>query len=308
LSDGRGDRKELDNFRVSAVIPTRGRVDSLLRTLDSIRLQSGVGVIELIVVDDASEPPLKLDTADVAVIRFDSSRGACAARNAGTDLAQGDFLLFMDDDAELVEPSEVLRALRWFVDHPRLAVVGFRQLTPNGDVHHAQPISSEVPAHTNLFYSYGCLVDRKAYRDVGGMNEMFGYYYEEVELSLKLFAAGFGIIYDPTLRVIHHQDVRNRDARQIQRRTTRNACLSYLLHYPAVLLPILFLKRVFLHARLCGRRFPSPSDIRWVMRELISLRHYVWKHRNPYRWRIVREFHRGCGRAIPWNRENGARN
>jgi len=286
-----------DSVRITAIIPTRGRIDSLCRALDSIRRQIFAGGVEIIVVDDMSDPPLPALPADVKVIRFEEHVGACAARNAGARVARGDFLLFMDDDAELITLDDLGRAVDWFAHWPKLGVIGFRQLTPDKQVHYMQPVAADEPVRTGLFFSYGCLVRRQAYEALRGMNEEFGYYYEEVEFTLKLYAAGYDIIYDPTLMVIHHQDKRHRDLVYIYRQLARNACLSYLIHYPALMLPPLFFKRLCLYGKLTGRRFPKPVDVWWLIVELFRLRGYVWRNRKPLRWSVIRGFHHACGRA-----------
>ncbi len=296
-----------DSVRITAIIPTRGRIDSLSYALDSIRRQNFPEGVEMIVVDDMSDPPLPALPADVKVIRFEEHVGACAARNAGARMARGEFLLLMDDDAELIAPNDLGRAVDWFADRPRLAVIGFRQLTPDQQVHYSQPVAADEPVRTGLFFSYACLVRCKAYESVCGMNEEFGFGYEETELSLKLYAAGYDIIYDPTLMVIHHLDNRYRDFAYIRRQEARNACLSYLLHYPGFMLPALFLKRLRFYASLIGRRLPKPADVWWLTGELFRLRGYVWRNRNPLGWSVIRGFHDACGRADRINREHTAR-
>jgi GT2 family glycosyltransferase len=286
-----------DSVRISAIIPTRGRVDSLCRALDSIRRQNFPEGVEMIVVDDMSDPPLPALPGDVKVIRFEEHVGACAARNAGARTARGDFLLFMDDDAELIALDDLSRAVDWFAHRPKLALIGFRQLTPDQQIHYMQPVHADEPVRTGLFFSYGCLVRRQAYEELRGMNEEFVYYYEEVEFSLRLHAGGYFIIYDPALMVIHHQDNRHRDLAYIHHQIARNACLSYLIHYPALMLPALFLRRLHLYGSLNGRRFAKPADVWRVIVELFRLRGYVWRNRKPLGWLVIRGFHDACGRA-----------
>lgn len=284
---------------ISVVIPTQGRFDSLTRALESVRAQDYSGKIELIVVDDAADPPSPTLGQSVKTVRFATKRGACAARNEGAKLAQGEFLLFMDDDAVLTGVTDLTRAVAWFTANRKVGVVGFRQLMSDGRPHYMQPVDAETPVRTGLFFSYGCLVRRSAYEAVGGMNEQFGYYYEEVELSLKLFAAGYEVLYDPRIAVIHHEDSRYRDYRRIRRQSTRNAFLSYVLHYPCWMLPILFARRTLLHWQMSGYRASIISDIHWFVSELVMRRKYLAVNRRPYKYAVVRAFHGLCGVGIP---------
>lgn len=90
---------------VSVVVPTYADRASRLRSaLATVWAQEGLGEsfdVETIVVDDASWGP----TEDVLssfprtrYIRFDTNRGAAAARNAALQHATGEYVAFMDDD------------------------------------------------------------------------------------------------------------------------------------------------------------------------------------------------------------------
>jgi glycosyltransferase involved in cell wall biosynthesis len=87
---------------VSVVIPTRDRPDMLGMALRCALGQQDVEV-EVIVVDDASSPPAAaaLETptgANLRWLRHDTPRGRSSARNAGIEVATGDWIAFLDDD------------------------------------------------------------------------------------------------------------------------------------------------------------------------------------------------------------------
>jgi GT2 family glycosyltransferase len=283
-------------MNISVVIPTRGRYNLLCQAINSIRAQDYVGQVEIIIIDDASEPPLPDLLPDIKLLRFNQQIGACAARNQGVKVAKGELILFLDDDAELLKPDDLKRAVNWFVNRPKLAIVGFQQLTSEREIHYLQPTHAETPVKTGLFFGYACLALRDSYVEVGGMNEEFGYYYEEVELSLKLHAHGYEIIYDPTLAVVHHQDNRHRNWPQIHLKTTRNALLSYFVHYPLWLLPFLIIKRIFFFAHQSyGALIIPPKDLMWLVKELLMRVSYIRNQRKPLTWDVVRRFHQLCG-------------
>jgi glycosyltransferase involved in cell wall biosynthesis len=89
-------------MRVSIVIPVYGRQALGERALRSARSQDVEGM-ELVVVDDASEPPFQLP-ADLAgdprvrVVRHEENRGAGRARDTGVAAAQGEWIAFLDSD------------------------------------------------------------------------------------------------------------------------------------------------------------------------------------------------------------------
>lgn len=88
---------------VSAVVTTHNRPKLLRRALDSVAAQT-YSNLELIVVDDASEPDVQAiveqyaKALPVQYIRNEASLGACRARNKGFEAAAGTFIAGLDDD------------------------------------------------------------------------------------------------------------------------------------------------------------------------------------------------------------------
>jgi glycosyltransferase involved in cell wall biosynthesis len=90
---------------VTVVIPTRNRHQFLRRCLTTVLDQVGVD-LEVVVVDDASDPPMDTEPelADLfrdprlRVLRFEQCRGVAAARNEGIAQARGRWTAFIDDD------------------------------------------------------------------------------------------------------------------------------------------------------------------------------------------------------------------
>lgn len=89
--------------QVSVVIPTRNRSALVGQAVVSALAQT-VDDLEVVVVDDASAEPVRLDHADqrLRVLQRRRSTGVCAARNAGLAAARGRWVAFLDDDDELL--------------------------------------------------------------------------------------------------------------------------------------------------------------------------------------------------------------
>src|SRR5918994_6933731 len=88
--------------RVSVVIPTRNRRELLLRTLASVLAQENVD-IAVVVVDEASsdgtgDALTSLAEPRVSVVRHATPLGVAAARNAGLEHVDTDWVAFVDDD------------------------------------------------------------------------------------------------------------------------------------------------------------------------------------------------------------------
>ena len=84
----------------SIIVPSYNRNAEIPALLDSLTKQT-VKNFEVIIVDDCSPQPLKVDQAydfEVKVIRNEKNKGAAGSRNVGAENASGEWLLFLDDD------------------------------------------------------------------------------------------------------------------------------------------------------------------------------------------------------------------
>ena len=115
------------------VIPTRNRPELLRVALQSV-LQQEVEELEVVVVDDASSPPVIswLGPSDprVRVLRNETPRGPAAARNQGVTACRARYLAFLDDDDRYL-PGKLSACLECLSRHPEAGAVVHRTV-PHG--------------------------------------------------------------------------------------------------------------------------------------------------------------------------------
>ena len=87
---------------ISVVVPVFNRPGMAARAVRSVLAQRGPdsAELEIIVVDDASVPPLpRLDPDPrIKTVRLEKNSGPAAARNAGIRASRGDYIAFLDSD------------------------------------------------------------------------------------------------------------------------------------------------------------------------------------------------------------------
>jgi glycosyltransferase involved in cell wall biosynthesis len=189
-------------MRISVVTPTHNKVELLERTLASLEAQDlPWGDYEVVVVDDGSSD----GTAEFLrgyrpshgwkTARQEKNRGRAAARNRGLALADGELIVFLDDDMEL--SADCLRAHREFHEkHPCAAGVGNVIMHPDLVVapidrymstRGAQKIRGRGPLPWKYFSTQNASVRREDLLAVGGFDENFVYYgFEDLELAWRL--------------------------------------------------------------------------------------------------------------------------
>lgn len=175
----------------------------------------GEGGAEVLVVFDGTggQPPRWLTDAGVKVVETGVRQGPAHARNLGASEAAGNVLVFLDADVEIA-PDALGRIRDAFAAAPDLvALFGSYDDAPacSGVVsqfrnllHHHTHVSH--PGRAASFWS-GCGAMRTAaFFDVGGFDDDFRHpSVEDIELGLRVQAAGGRIVLDPTIQCKHHK-------------------------------------------------------------------------------------------------------
>jgi exopolysaccharide biosynthesis predicted pyruvyltransferase EpsI/glycosyltransferase involved in cell wall biosynthesis len=137
----RSSRPSADAARIAAVILTRDRTERAVRAIDS--LQANEASVRTLVIDNNSAPAAAAELVSacaardrVDVERSDRNLGCAGGRAHAVERTDSEFVLFLDDDAEL-EPG-ALDVLTAELDaDPDAAAVSATAILPDGRVHHS---------------------------------------------------------------------------------------------------------------------------------------------------------------------------
>jgi GT2 family glycosyltransferase len=168
--------------------------------------------VEVVVVDNGTGHDIDADV----VIHNDINVGFSVACNQGAAAADGDMLVFLNNDTEVragwLEPLVAAMA-------PDVAAVGSLLLYPDGTIQHSgvglDRGANGVIIPRNLTYpmppgdvgavTAACvLVDRKKFFEVGGFDEEYWCGNEDVDLCYTFRSRGWRIRYEPGSVVTHH--------------------------------------------------------------------------------------------------------
>lgn len=192
------------NIKISAIIPTCDRMDYLPEAIDSIRAQT-LPPTEIIVVNNGKNhlPEGSLGD-DVQILNLEPYVGVSAARNAGEDTANGDYLAFLDDDD--LWDKDFLKHLANKIESENAACAfGTRvKFFPNGKTKaykNKLPQKIPTPNSANFYKAPGFggtnfLVWQKAFFTVGGFDENLKVA-EDQDLFVRIVSAGFKVSTAP---------------------------------------------------------------------------------------------------------------
>jgi GT2 family glycosyltransferase len=183
---------------------------------------------EVIVIDngstDGSDALLKGDWKglDLRIERLDMNKGFAVANNLGARLARGKSLALLNADA-FPEPNWLEILLRSAEECPEFSTISSRQIQANapelldgaGDAYHITGLAwrrhynksvQDHGKHAEEVFSAcpaAALYRREEFLNVGGFDEDYFSYFEDVDLGFRLRLAGKKCLYIPEA-VVHH--------------------------------------------------------------------------------------------------------
>ncbi|MEW6154849.1 MAG: glycosyltransferase family 2 protein [Actinomycetota bacterium] len=218
----------------AAVVVNYNARDALVACLASLRSE---GVETVVVVDndsqDGSAEAVAAADPDARFIATGANLGYGTAANRGVREVDEPYVMVLNPDV-VVEPGTVKALVDALERDPRLAVVGPRVEEPDGSLYPSArrfPELGVAAGHAFLGYvaprnrwsraykladwdhshrgevdwvSGSCLMARRsAYQAVGGFDEDYFMYAEDVDLCWRTWQAGWRVAYEPEGRVVH---------------------------------------------------------------------------------------------------------
>ena len=274
--------------KVTVVIPTKNRKDSLRRTLRSVYSQSID--CEVICFDDgSSDGTAEMVTWEfplVTLIRHDTSRGPAACRNEGAQLATSEFLLTLDDDCVLAVNDSIAIAVNCF-NSPDIGAVTL----PFIDMPRADGPNTAAPDSNGVFvtsnYNAGMVMFRRSvFLSVEGYRATYFMHHEEADLAARLMNQGW-LVRSGSEILIHHHESPIRDRRRLWLLGARNSILYAFYNVPGPILSFHLLATIINTATYAGK-----SGGLWFVikgfEEAVPLCWRHWKDRRPISWRAYR--------------------
>jgi ADP-heptose:LPS heptosyltransferase/GT2 family glycosyltransferase len=226
-------RRSGDRPLVSIIMPTGGNLPLISTCLPGLFERTDYRNFELIILHNTSTKPevfpyLETVARDPRVRIIDSQGPFNFSRicNLGAAAAKGEFLLFLNDDIEVIEPHW-LDALLAQAERPQVGAVGARLLYPDGKIQHAgmfwdgkggrhafrfAPRSDPgyfglaATARNVLCVTGACLMMRRAWFEaIGRFDEGHSVINNDVDLCLRCWSNGGRVVYEPAATLVHHE-------------------------------------------------------------------------------------------------------
>ena len=223
---------------LSVIIVNWNTKDFLKNCINSIKENTKKIIYEIIVIDnfssDGSPRVVEADFPDVTLIKNQENFGFGHANNQGYAMAKGKYILFLNSDM-IVQKNCLKKMFDFMEKNPAIGASSCKLTHPDGSLQHS---CREFPSFKTIFLmQIGVrffFPKMKIFRDylmldwdhsdireidqimgsfmfirgmvikeVGGFDERFWMYFEEVDLCLRIKAAGWKIVHYPYVSSIH---------------------------------------------------------------------------------------------------------
>lgn len=228
-------RQIINNPLVSIIIPTKDKLEYLEKCIESIKKITQYKNYEILIVDNDSIERKTMDYLHsingnncCRVLHYSGSYSFSAINNYAASKANGEFLLFLNNDTEVIS-AEWLGAMLEIAQRKETGAVGAKLIFENNTIQHAGVLLGfggiashafyKLPADCNLYFNNlhvirnysavtaACMMVRKSlFCDLGGFDEVnLPICYNDVDFCLRLRGKGYFNVFTP-YAVLHHYE------------------------------------------------------------------------------------------------------
>jgi GT2 family glycosyltransferase/glycosyltransferase involved in cell wall biosynthesis len=231
------------NPAVSIILVLFNRAELTLACLRSIAENRSLD-LEVVIVDNASQDETHqvLDRLGGArIFKNDSNRHFLAAANQAARECRGEYLLLLNNDAQLL-PGAIENALRTIRSSSDIGAVGGKIILLDGTLQEAgsivwkdgsctgygrgdDPSAAMYNFRRDVDYCSGAflLTSRKTWEELKGFDPVFEpAYYEETDYCMRLWDRGLRVVYEPTAAILHYEFASSRSMASATRLQARN--------------------------------------------------------------------------------------
>lgn len=223
-----------DGTSVSIIIPTKDNVEYLCRCVESIKQKTEYPDYEIVIANNQSAERETMEylaslseNPQIRTIDYNDAFNFSAINNFAADLTKSDYLLFLNNDTEVINPGW-LEAMLELAQIPGVGVVGPKLLYPDDTIQHAGIVlwhcgtaghlHSRLPKDEHGYFgmansirncsavSAACMLVRKdVFRQLGGFDTSYVISYQDVDFCLRAQERGLRVVYTPFSLLYHHE-------------------------------------------------------------------------------------------------------
>ena len=220
---------------VSVVIPSKDHHKDLDLCIRSILTRATYRNLEFVIIENNSTDPdtfayyenIQKEFPQVRVVTWEREFNYSAINNFGASFAKGEYLLFLNNDTEIIEPR-MFEEMIGFLQREEVGAVGARLLYQDDTIQHAGVVVGfgGIAGHTfiglheaenSYFHRAMCAQDYSAvtaacmmtkasvFANVGGFTEELAVAFNDIDYCMKVRKTGKLVVYAPYAVMYHYE-------------------------------------------------------------------------------------------------------
>ena len=239
-------------IKVSVIICSYNRINDLLECLKSIDSLE-YPFLEIILVDNGSTDGtlelIKKEHPLIKTIKNSKNMGTSYARNQAINIAQGEYLWFLDSDSIIINKKCLDNMLTFFENNKDIGSVGGQIIKENykltywimGELKDKkyQKREAEIFEYSvHYLPTCNCMMKKSLMLILGGFDTNYFYYCEDLDVGLKIRKLGLKNVFKSDCCVLHSfsQNARFGDYYLMYRNLLRclimNKTFYYIIYFP----------------------------------------------------------------------------
>jgi len=275
---------------VTFMIATHKRVAEPEKTLAACVAQDWPA-LEILVIDDASTDGtferVRTHFPQVNIVHREENQGSVSARNNILSRAKGKYIIGLDDDSRFIDIDACRRVVERMEAEPDLGIISFQTIGPEYTERMTAAGRLHGEWHCSWFAACGVAIRRSMLEKTGLFPEFFFHAYEEPDLCMRVWNAGYRALQWNEIVVYHEFSWLNRNEPRTHRRHARNEGCSIWMCCPWHLVVPLTLVKLAAQARYAAWQG-------WLLREPRIWVEFLWRlprclfHRQPVSTKTVK--------------------
>ena len=219
---------------VSVIIPNKDHSAMLKQCLDSVFEKTTYQNYEIIIVENNSEEEETFEyyeelkkRSNVQIVVWEGGFNYSAINNFAVPYANGDFLLFLNNDVEVIEKNWMM----WMLGNcqrSEVGIVGAKLYYPDHTIQHAGTIigiggiaghaflnmpgsrsgylhKASIQLNLSAVTAACMMMKRSVFEEINGFEERLSVAFNDVDLCLRTVKAGYLVVYLPFAELCHYE-------------------------------------------------------------------------------------------------------
>ena len=219
---------------VSIIIPNKDAKEDLEKCIQSILEKSSYTNYEILIVENNSTGEEIFsyykelsENSRIRLLRWKREFNYSAINNYGAKKAKGDYLLFLNNDTEVISPDWIEEMLG-FCQRPDTGIVGARLYFGNNTIQHAGTVIgiggiaghmfTDMPRERSGYMHKAAIIQdlsavtaacmmvkRQVFEEVQGFEEQLSVAFNDVDFCLRVREKQYLVVYDPYVELYHYE-------------------------------------------------------------------------------------------------------